>query len=395
MEYDLVFEGGGAKGLAFVGALKSFEKRGHIPRRVIGTSAGSILAVLVAAGYNSTESLAAIAERLPDGRSRFASFLETPVIDENTQLQGSMRSWLITELDNPDIPNLIEPVVDQFIESMVKRETPRHLISLLLWGGWYSDAGFMSWLKERLDFNGRDLSSTTLTEFNDRTGRDLSVVASDVTGKEMLVLNHRTAPTLPTVWAVRMSMGCPFAWPEVIWQPDWGTYRSRDLSGHRVVDGGLLSNFPIKLLLSSDEYIDEIMGQNAACDDVIGFLIDENLPVPGVEAQPEKGSTFQYMFDRLDLVQETIWRIRGLADTVLSAHDKFLNEKDEKFVCRLPAKGYGTLEFDMPSERMDAIMRAGEAAMDAYFENTYSSGAATSMLDSMPMATSPLTSPSE
>jgi predicted acylesterase/phospholipase RssA len=112
MEYDLVFEDGGTKGLAFVGALKSFGKRGHVPRRVIGTSAGSILAVLVAAGYNSAESLAAIAERLPDGRSRFASFLEIPTIDENSQVQGSMRNWLIAELDNPDIPNLIEPVLD-------------------------------------------------------------------------------------------------------------------------------------------------------------------------------------------------------------------------------------------------------------------------------------------
>jgi predicted acylesterase/phospholipase RssA len=246
-----------------------------------------------------------------------------------------------------------------------------------MWGGWYSGDGFMSWLREKLDAGGRNLSGTTMEEFNERTGRDLSVVASDVTGAEMLVLNHRTAPTLPTVWAVRMSMGCPFAWPEVIWQPEWGTYRGRDLSGHRVVDGGLLSNFPIKLMLSSDEYIDEIMGQNSASENVIGFLIDENLPVPGAEAQPEKSSTFQNMYERMDLVQEMIWRIRGLADTVLSAHDKFISEKDQKFVCRLPAKGFGTLEFDMPDERMDAILRAGEAAMDAYFESIYSLSATT------------------
>jgi predicted acylesterase/phospholipase RssA len=377
MEYDLVFEGGGAKGLAFVGALMSFEKRGHIPRRVIGTSAGSILSVMVAAGYTSAESLAAIAERLPDGRSRFASFLETPTIDEQALNQGDMRKWLVTELDNPAIPNLIEPVVDHLIQGLVSREPMRHLISLLLWGGWYSGDGFMSWLREKLDAGGRNLSGTTMEEFNERTGRDLSVVASDVTGAEMLVLNHRTAPTLPTVWAVRMSMGCPFAWPEVIWQPEWGTYRGRDLSGHRVVDGGLLSNFPIKLMLSSDEYIDEIMGQNSASENVIGFLIDENLPVPGAEAQPEKSSTFQNMYERMDLVQEMIWRIRGLADTVLSAHDKFISEKDQKFVCRLPAKGFGTLEFDMPDERMDAILRAGEAAMDAYFESIYSLSATT------------------
>jgi len=370
MEYDLVFEGGGAKGLAFVGALKSFERRGHTPRRVIGTSAGSILAAMVAAGYNSAESYDAIAEKLPDGRSRFASFLETPNIEDNPQLQESMRYWLVTELDNPAVPNLIEPVVDALIKSLIKREGMRHLVSLLLWGGWYSGDGFMSWLKERLDFNGRNLSGTTLTEFHERTGKDLNLVASDVTGREMLVLNHRTAPTLPTTWAVRMSMGCPFAWPEIVWQAEWGAYRGRDLNGHRVVDGGLLSNFPLKLLISSDDYIDEIMGQNSASQNVIGFLIDESLPVPGIEETPDQGSTFQNIYDHLDLLQEMIYRIRGLADTVLSAHDKFINEKDVQFVCRLPAKGFGTLEFDMPGERMDAILNAGEAAMEAFFEGS-------------------------
>lgn len=378
MEYDLVFEGGGAKGLAFVGALMSFEKRGHIPRRVIGTSAGSILAVLVAAGYNSEESLAAIGERLPDGRSRFASFLETPALDNDDLLQSSMRNWLVTELDNPSVPDIIEPVVDNIIEGMLRQDTMRHVISLLLWGGWYSDDGLMSWLRARLDANGRHLSNTTLTEFNQKTGRDLSVVASDVTGKEMLVLNHRTAPTLPTVWAVRMSMGCPFAWPEVIWQAEWGTYRGRDLSGHRVVDGGLLSNFPIKLLVSSDDYIDEIMGAGAASENVIGFLIDEYLAVPGVEEPLDTGSTFRNVYERLDLVQETIWRIRGLADTILSAHDKFIDEHDQELICRLPARGYGTMDFDMPGERMDAILRAGEAAMDAYFDKISPGSATTS-----------------
>jgi len=371
-EYDLVFEGGGAKGLAFVGALMSFEKRGYVPRRVIGTSAGSILAAMVAAGYNSEESLAAIGERMPDGRSRFSSFLETPNLDEDDLLQTNMRHWLVTELDNPAVPDLIEPVVDHLIDRLMKQETMQHVLSLLLWGGWYSDDGFMSWLREKLDANGRDLSNTTLTEFNQKTGRDLSVVASDVTGKEMLVLNHRTAPVLPTVWAVRMSMGCPFAWPEVIWRTEWGTYRGRDLSGHRVVDGGLLSNFPIKLLVSSDDYIDEIMGVGSASENVIGFLIDEDLPVPGVEEPLTSGSAFQNLYDRLDLVQETIWRIRGLADTILSAHDMFIDEHDQELVCRLPAKGYGTMDFDMPGERMDAILRAGESAMDAYFDSLYS-----------------------
>jgi predicted acylesterase/phospholipase RssA len=279
MEYDLVFEGGGAKGLSFAGALRVFENYGHTPCRVIGTSAGSIMAALTAAGYNAEEALAATSEKLTDGKPRFASFMDTPTLEEEPVLQESMRYWLQTELDNPAIPNIIEPMIDRVVEYFVNKDTVRHLLSFLLRGGWYSGANFLQWLQEKLDAGGRNLSNTTLSEFHQKTNRDLSVVASDITGKEMLVLNHRTAPNCPTVWAVRMSMGCPFAWPEVIWKPEWGTYRGRDINEHRVVDGGLLSNFPIGLLVSSDGNIDEIMGEGHISKHAIGLLIDENLVV--------------------------------------------------------------------------------------------------------------------
>jgi hypothetical protein len=35
-------------------------------------------------------------------------------------------------------------------------------------------------------------------------------------------------------------------------------------------------------------------------------------------------------------------------------------------ICRLPAKGIGTMEFDMAPERTEAVMRAGEVAMEAF-----------------------------
>ena len=41
-EFDLVFEGGGAKGIVFVGALNALLAGGHSYRRLIGTSAGAI-----------------------------------------------------------------------------------------------------------------------------------------------------------------------------------------------------------------------------------------------------------------------------------------------------------------------------------------------------------------
>ena len=46
MIYDLVFEGGGAKGFVLVGAYDEFVKRGHTHGRLLGTSAGAITAAL-------------------------------------------------------------------------------------------------------------------------------------------------------------------------------------------------------------------------------------------------------------------------------------------------------------------------------------------------------------
>lgn len=372
MEFDLVFEGGGAKGLAFVGALQALERHGHSPRRLIGTSAGSITALLVAAGYNAQECLDAINERTPEGLSRFATFLETPQIDENTEINNSLRYWLKTELDNPLIPNMIEPVFDKIIADLLEKNLTRHLISLLMWGGWYAGGELLGYFREKLDAGGRNLGATTLAEFHQRAGRDLSVVASDITGREMLVLNHRTAPDCPTTWAVRMSMSCPFVWQEVVWQKEWGLYNGRDLSGHKVVDGGLLSNFPIRLFLSDEEHEAQIMGKGSSSQSVIGLLLDDNMPVPGAQETQKQEADSPSFLERSDILAEMMLRIYGMAETALSAHDKSVIDAHRHLVCRLPAKEYGILEFDLTAERMAPILRAGEAAMEAHLQGRFS-----------------------
>ena len=371
MEFDLVFEGGGAKGLAFVGALQALERHGHAARRVIGTSAGSITALLVAAGYNADECMAAINERLPDGRSRFASFLQVPEFDDSSQMNDSLRRWVQTDLDNPLVPNLIEPIVDKMVEGMLQKSLTRHLISLLEYGGWYIGDNLLAYLREKLDDGGRGLGNSTLKEFYQQAGRDLSVVATDVTGREMLVLNHHTAPDCPTVWAVRMSMSCPMVWQEVVWRPEWGCYRGRDLSGHVIVDGGLLSNFPIKLFVSNDEEVEEIMGSDSATENVIGLLLDDGVLVPGAEDTQKIDTGAPSFLERSDVLGEMVLRLQGMAETLLGAHDKSVMDAHEHMVCRLPAKGYGILEFDLTAERMAPILRAGESAMHAHLQRRF------------------------
>src|SRR5205823_7218359 len=77
MNYDLVFEGGGAKGMVFVGACEEFFGRGHTFDRLLGTSAGAITATLLAAGYTPKEMLEALVEKEGD-RSVFAGFMGPP-----------------------------------------------------------------------------------------------------------------------------------------------------------------------------------------------------------------------------------------------------------------------------------------------------------------------------
>ncbi len=50
-----IFEGGGAKGIAHIGALRAFEETDHAIIGVAGTSAGAIVAALVAVGYSADE----------------------------------------------------------------------------------------------------------------------------------------------------------------------------------------------------------------------------------------------------------------------------------------------------------------------------------------------------
>lgn len=54
---DLVLEGGGVKGIGLVGAIGALEEAGYRFRRIAGTSAGSVVGSFVAAGMSSAEML--------------------------------------------------------------------------------------------------------------------------------------------------------------------------------------------------------------------------------------------------------------------------------------------------------------------------------------------------
>lgn len=204
MKLDAVFEGGGVKGIGLVGAVAVTEGKGYEFKNVAGTSAGAIVAALVAAGYRAQE-LRQVIERLDYSNFKDKGFLD-------------------------GIPGI------------------GFALSLGFEKGIYEGKYFEKWLRELLLSapNGsiktfRDLR----TEYDDPKYRyKLQVIATDVSRGKMLVLPHdikdyATDPDdLDVAFAVRMSMSIPFFYEPVV---------LKDNDGNKcyIVDGGVLSNYPV------------------------------------------------------------------------------------------------------------------------------------------------------
>ena len=64
-------------------------------------------------------------------------------------------------------------------------------------------------------------------------------------------------------------------------------------------------------------------------------------------------------------------RVKRLADTMSGARDTAVMAEFADEICRLPAMGYGTTEFDMSDERMAKLIEAGAAATRDYMEKRF------------------------
>jgi hypothetical protein len=118
----------------------------------------------------------------------------------------------------------------------------------------------------------------------------------------------------------------------------------------------------MRLIATSDEAVRRIMGEAGPSESLnLGLLIDENLEVPGAPPAP----TWQAALVQFPVVR----RVARLVDTMMGAWDSDMIRRFADQICRLPAKGYGTLEFDMAGARLDRLLEAARAAMAAHLKS--------------------------
>ncbi|WP_036708879.1 patatin-like phospholipase family protein [Paenibacillus pinihumi] len=307
MKVNAVFEGGGMKGISLVGAVQVMQQRGYEFHRVAGTSSGGIVASLLAAGYTAEQMKPIIQS------TSFASLMKrSPIF--NIKLIGSA-------------------------------------VRLLLRKGLYSGDALEEWIWTLLGSRG-------VYTFADLPPGKLKLVASDITNGKLLVLPDDIAyygiqpSRLEIAKAVRMSASIPYFFDPVTIKDKEFNSRIKGLRLHRrsayIVDGGLLSNFPLWLF---DEK------QNTQIKEarlpVVGFqMVGKNKTEPRTIRGPV--SMFQAMME-----------------TMMLAHDQRYIEKDDwERTIKIPTLGIRTTQFHLSHETSEKLFASGAAAAEKFLRKS-------------------------
>ncbi|MBS8264863.1 hypothetical protein DYI25_10465 [Mesobacillus boroniphilus] len=291
MYIDGVFSGGGIKGLALVGACAAIEERGFHFKRVAGTSAGSLIAGLIAAGYSSTE-MASLLDELD-----LKKFLDS----RKTVFPSALTKWLF-----------------------------------VYWRlGLYKGDELECWIADVLAARG-------LRTFGDLAPDALRIIASDLTNGRLLILpddlpKYGIDPrTFPVARAIRMSCSLPFFFEPV---------KLRDRVGMNiVVDGGVLSNFPMWLF--DKENVKKVRP-------VLGVKLSQNL----IQQPTHKIKNALQMFE-------------ALFETMKDAHDsRYISRKHEKNIIFIPTEGNLTTEFQLSDEKKQELIDLGKKNAEKFFKS--------------------------
>lgn len=290
MYADAVLEGGGIKAIGLVGALQVAEEKGYQWKRLAGTSAGSIIASLLAAGYRSEELYPLMFHH------DFTTF--TPVLwyHRIPYLGHGMRLW-------------------------VKK-------------GIYPNRPLEKWV-------GELLAKKNVYTFADLKERELSIIASDISEGNLLVLPQDlaeygvSAEHFPIARAVCMSCAIPLFFDpvKVVHRP------SKKVSF--IVDGGVLSNFPV-------------------------WLFDQEHP-----RWPTFG--FRFLSEKAGQprqIEGPISLLRAMFLTMLDAHDnRHIKEQDKVRTIQVPAEGVKLTDFDLSEQKRKELYEAGVNAAEEFFDD--------------------------
>jgi NTE family protein len=292
MKIDAAFSGGGIKGIALIGALMEVESKGFKVERAAGTSAGSIIAAFSIAGYDAEAILEMVSK---DDTSHFLD-------SRKTFIRLPFQKW----------------------------------IGLYWQMGLYRGKTLEKWLSQKLAEKG-------VKTFRDLPENSLKIIASDLTRGRLLVLpddlkDYGLDPEQFSVAkAVRMSCGLPYFFEPV---------KLFNTNGEKsiIVDGGILSNFPMWLFKSDDKKQKR---------PVIGFKLSTSL----TNMPPNK-------------INNAFGLFGALFETMKDAHDaRYISKRFEEHIIFIPVDSIKSTEFQLTEERKNQLVEFGRKRAASFLRN--------------------------
>lgn len=315
---NFVFEGGGVKGIAYLGAMEVFEEKGVLANieRIGGTSAGAINAILLGLGYSTAEMKEVL------WKLKFTNFMDD--------------SWGVVR----DLNRL----KDDF--------------------GWYKGDYFRQWIAELIEAKTGN-SESTFADFEamrqNQGFKSLYLIGTNLTTSMSQVFSYETTPNEKIADAARVSMSIPLF------------FTAKRLEDNDVyVDGGVLNNYPVKLFDKTNfvddghaiepEYYKSLNTKIKALGgsrtkyvynkETLGFRLDTKEEIAMFRAQSAPARK------RITDFFDYSW---ALIKTVLEhQQNSHLHSDDWARTVYIDTLGVETTDFDLSSERKEELIASGK-----------------------------------
>ena len=310
---NLVFKGGGVRGIAYMGALEVLEEEGVLGsiERVAGTSSGAIAATLVSFRLNCAQTMA-----------------------------------LFNTLDLTKVPQKAVNGTARNIPILKNTENYTRLFDRY---GWYSSAYFHDWLSAIIADKCGGNPRATFKVFHDLGYRDLHIIASNISRHRAEEFSYETTPDVAVADAVRMSMTIPLYFEALRF--DGKAFGKGDY----FVDGGLFNNYPIHIFDHPRYAFDKRAYRDGINWETLGlFLFPAKLKNGDLVSQPDN------LWEFLDLTVRSVYDSHQVSSLIE-------NVADQRRTITIDDCGIKSTRFDLApdSREFKALYRAGRiAALD-------------------------------
>lgn len=407
----LALEGGGGKGVTYLGAIRALESLGVLPididnrgqnqiRGISGASAGAITAMFLAMGYTADE-----LQQVLSNPSTFTGFFDGPdtgisrLVDRNNRPQmrndapqGTapldyirqrtqsisrfsqiasafafvVRSGLIGGRSDPIVAKLISHPDHYLYNLLFDRGlfpgfTPRRFLQNAvyqrLWDRLVRSRTAPGQPVPIMSVTGSEIN---FREFYNLTGVELVITGANITKHRPAVFSRRHTPYFPVAEAVGISMNLPVLFKPVVVEAnvDVGPLNRRTDDYHGMwIDGGILNNFPLHAF---DHLMPEVSprypGLKPLHNNMLGLRLTD-----GPSSHQQAAGT-----GSMDILMEHLGNIMG---TILypSEEGQIRSEEERSQSIDLYTYDLETTEFAPPTSKSATPVAEAERAVRAYF----------------------------